>query len=246
MKFNANPAPFEKAFVLHKKDYSETSYIVDFFTAQHGKITLIAKGAKRARSPLKAILQPFTPLLIRFSGKSSLKNLIQAEAISLALPMVTNALFNGFYINELLMRTLANENAEGANLLFKQYTDCLINLSKGENIVASLRIFEFQLLKALGYSVNFQNCIATNKPIEPNLIYQFKEEQGFIASMLDNNLSFRGQDILNFEKLDFTDDATNQAGKRFIRIAFKQFLQGKPLKSREFFQDPLPNNLKAT
>ena len=74
---------WQRGFVLHKREYSETSFLVDFFTEYHGRITLLAKGARRPRSPLKALLQPFTPLLLRWSGKGDLKTLTKVEAASL-------------------------------------------------------------------------------------------------------------------------------------------------------------------
>ena len=78
---------WQRGFVLHKREYSETSFLVDFFTEHNGRITLLAKGARRPRSPLKALLQPFTPLLLRWSGKGDLKTLTKVEAASLTLPM---------------------------------------------------------------------------------------------------------------------------------------------------------------
>lgn len=70
---------WQRAFVLHRREYSENSLLVEFFTEHHGRITLLAKGARRARSPLKAVLQPFTPLLLRWSGKGDLKNFNQSR-----------------------------------------------------------------------------------------------------------------------------------------------------------------------
>ncbi|SQE31903.1 Recombination protein O [Mannheimia haemolytica] len=97
---------WQRAFVLHRREYSENSLLVEFFTEHHGRITLLAKGARRARSPLKAVLQPFTPLLLRWSGKGDLKTLTKAEPAALTLPMETLSLYSGFYINEVLARVL--------------------------------------------------------------------------------------------------------------------------------------------
>jgi len=56
----------------------------------------LAKGARRGKSPLKAVLQPFTPLLLRWAGKGELKTLTKAEAISMTLPMMPMALYSGY------------------------------------------------------------------------------------------------------------------------------------------------------
>ena len=85
-------AEWERAFVLHARPYSETSLMLDMFFEQSGRLTILAKGARRKRSPLKGVLQPFTPLLARYHGKGSLKTLLTAEAVSLSLPLTGNGL----------------------------------------------------------------------------------------------------------------------------------------------------------
>ena len=225
---------WQRGFVLHKREYSETSFLVDFFTEYHGRITLLAKGARRPRSPLKALLQPFTPLLLRWSGKGDLKTLTKVEAASLTLPMNTLALYSGFYVNEMLVRVLENQTAYQE--LFQHYLLCVTKLAATPDALEpTLRTFEFQVLKALGYGVDFVHCIATGEEVDPNMWYQFRENEGFIASLLQNNLSFLGKDLLAFDLLDFSEKSTQQAAKRFTRIALKPYLGDKPLKSRELF-----------
>lgn len=236
---------WQRGFVLHRREYSESSLLVDFFTENHGRITLLAKGARRPRSPLKAVLQPFTPLLLRWGGKGDLKVLTKAESASIALPMNTYALYSGFYINEILCRVLENHTAYPE--LFQHYFTCIVKLaSQGDQLEPTLRTFEFQLLQALGYGLNFTHCIATGKAISPTMTYQFYENEGFIASLLDNHHTFLGQDLLAFSRLDFSEKSTQQAAKRFTRLALKRFLGSTPLKSRELFQSILPNRVKAS
>ena len=176
---------WQRGFVLHKREYSETSFLVDFFTEYHGRITLLAKGARRPRSPLKALLQPFTPLLLRWSGKGDLKTLTKVEAASLTLPMNTLALYSGFYVNEMLVRVLENQTAYQE--LFQHYLLCVTKLAATPDALEpTLRTFEFQVLKALGYGVDFVHCIATGEEVDPNMWYQFRENEGFIASLLQN------------------------------------------------------------
>lgn len=77
------------------------------------------------------------------------------------------------------------------------------------------------------------------------MYYQFKENEGFIASLLQNNNSFLGEDLLAFAVLDFSAKSTQQAAKRFTRMALKPYLGSQPLKSRELFQSILPNKIKS-
>ncbi|AKO45729.1 DNA repair protein RecO [[Haemophilus] ducreyi] len=236
---------WQRGFVLHRREYRETSLLVDFFTEQHGRITLLAKSAKRVRSPLKAVLQPFTPLLLRWSGKGDLKVLTKAEPAALTLPMHHTALYSGLYVNEILIRVLENQTAYTA--LFQHYLQCITQLAtQPEKLQVTLRTFEFHLLKALGYGVNFSICAATGQPIDAGMYYQFSENKGFFASLLRNHYTFCGKDLLAFEKADFSDTDTLQAAKRFTRIALRPYLGSQPLKSRELFQAILPHKLKSS
>ena len=41
---------FQRGFVLHRKAYSETGLLVDLFTEETGRLTVLAKGARAKRS----------------------------------------------------------------------------------------------------------------------------------------------------------------------------------------------------
>ena len=234
----------QRGFVLHRRPYSETSLLVDLFTEETGRLTVIAKGARAKRSAWKSVLQPFTPLLLRWSGKGTLKTLTKAEPAAITLPLQQTALYSGFYVNEMLVRVLENQTAYQE--LFHHYLQCITRLaSNADQLEPTLRTFEFQMLRALGYGVDFCHCMATGEEVDPNMWYQFCENEGFIASLLQNNLSFLGKDLLAFEVLDFSDKSTQQAAKRFTRIALKPYLGSQPLKSRELFQSILPSKLKG-
>ena len=69
----------EPAYVVHRRAWRETSLMVDVFTLNHGRMTLIARGANSAKSPLKAQLQPFQPLMLDWTGRGDLKTLTQVD-----------------------------------------------------------------------------------------------------------------------------------------------------------------------
>ncbi|MGQ0287280.1 DNA repair protein RecO [Pasteurellaceae bacterium 22721_9_1] len=223
----------QRGFVLHRKVYSETSLLVDLFTEEAGRLTVIAKGARAKRSAWKGILQPFTPLLLRWSGKGGLKTLTKAEPASIALPLQQVALFSGFYVNELLCRVIELEAPNP--LLFQYYLDCLTQLAVSEQVEPALRTFEFQLLQILGYGVDFNHCAGSGLPVDENMTYRYREEKGFIASLIKDNLTFYGRDLQAFAQLSFDNPEVLQAAKRFTRMALKPYLGDKPLKSRELF-----------
>ncbi|MFS1563047.1 MAG: DNA repair protein RecO [Candidatus Arsenophonus phytopathogenicus] len=231
---------WQRAFVLHTRPYSETSLLLDFFTENEGRIRLLAKGARSRRSNLKGCLQPFTPLLIRWGGKGEMKTLRGAEPISLALPFTGTVLYSGLYVNELLARVLA-QNIPYQTLFF-EYLTCLQILAGSEYTSEhALRRFELSLLSHLGYGVDFLHCAGSGEPVADSMTYRYREEKGFIASLVIDHLSFTGKQLKAFAASQFPDVDTLRAAKRFTRIALKPYLGGSPLKSRElFYQVILP------
>jgi DNA repair protein RecO (recombination protein O) len=59
----------DRGFLLHAEPWRETSLLVDAWTRAHGRLWLVAKGAKRPHSALRSVLLPFQPLHLRWSGK---------------------------------------------------------------------------------------------------------------------------------------------------------------------------------
>lgn len=108
---------WQRAFVLHGRPYSETSLLLDLFSESDGRVRVLAKGARARRSSLKGCLQPFTPLLVRWSGRGEMKTLRNAEPVSLALPLTGIMLYSGLYVNELLARVLEHETNYSALFL---------------------------------------------------------------------------------------------------------------------------------
>ncbi len=226
---------WQRAFVLHGRHYSETSLMLDLFTENDGRVTVLAKGARSRRSSLKGVLQPFTPLLVRWSGRGEVKTLRNAEAVSLGLPLSGLMLYSGLYVNELLCRVLAAETDYAS--LFFDYLHCLQWLAGATGSPEpALRRFELALLEHLGYGVDFLHCAGSGEPIDDNMTYRYREEKGFIASLVVDHQSFTGRELQSLASRAFTSVDQLRAAKRFTRMALKPYLGGKPLKSRELFK----------
>src|SRR6478736_1442359 len=61
-------ADHEPGYVLHTYPYKETSLIVETFTRRHGRVALLARGARRPRSAMRGVLLAFHPLRLGWSG----------------------------------------------------------------------------------------------------------------------------------------------------------------------------------
>src|SRR3954468_9979680 len=91
----------EPAYVLHHREYRDTSRILDVFSARHGRITLFARGARGPKSKLASLLMPFRPLLVSWSGRGDAAQLTAAEPDGELLAMPARHVLSGFYLNEL-------------------------------------------------------------------------------------------------------------------------------------------------
>ncbi|MGJ0193499.1 DNA repair protein RecO [Pantoea sp. RRHST58] len=230
---------WQRAFVLHSRPYSETSLLLDLFSESHGRVRVLAKGARARRSQLKGTLQPFTPLLVRWTGRGEVKTLTKAEAVSLSLPLSGITLYCGLYVNELVSRVLEQEFP--FTELFFDYLNCLQTLAAATSSPEpALRRFELALLGHLGYGVDFLHCAGSGEPVTDNMTYSYREEKGFIASLVAGQRSFTGRQLRALWERDFPDADTLRAAKRFTRIALKPYLGGKPLKSTELFRQFVP------
>ncbi len=227
-------AYWQRAFVLHRRPFRETSLLVDLFTEDHGRVSVLAKGVRSRRSSLKGCLQPFTPLLVHLSGANELKVLRNAEPVCATLPLAGITLYSGLYVNELLVRILKYEAHHAT--LFSAYLDCLLALcAHNDSPETALRQFELEILTSLGCGVDFLHCALSGEPVCVTMNYYYRESTGFVKSSLTNDRSFSGYELHALAACHFPDTQTLKAAKRFTRMALKPYLGDRPLKSRELF-----------
>lgn len=222
------------AYILHTRHYRETSLLIDFFTEQYGRLSVVARGA-RGRNR-KSTFQPFTELLIGVAGSSDLKMLSYCEPKSGALLIAGGKMFFGMYINELLTRVLGRYDP--MTTLYRSYAQLLHSLSlEEEDSEISLRRFEFDLLSELGYGVVFEYEVVSGERIFSDQWYHYEPDTGFIRTITRGNARqvFSGEQLLAISRGDFTLRSTKLAAKHITRQALLPLLGGKPLNSRELF-----------
>jgi DNA repair protein RecO (recombination protein O) len=222
--------------VLHSYPYKETSLIVDMFTRDHGRVGVVAKGAKRPLSKLRGVLQTFQPLSLSFSGKSELRTLIDAEWVGGMLPLERTALLCGFYLNELLVKLLARDDPHPK--LFDHYVATLNELAHGEPAQIALRKFERALLKETGVAADLTRCTVTRTPVEPNGYYVVDPERGArTAGPQETWPVVHGRTLLDMESEDYADSTTQAEAKQLMRFLLAHHLGGAPLNTRQILID---------
>lgn len=226
----------QPGFVLHSYPYKETSLIVDVFSRDHGRVALIAKGAKRPHSKLRGVLQTFQPLSVGWTGKSEIRTLTTAEWIGGLLPLERSALLSGFYLNELLVKLLARDDPHPT--LFDHYVATLNQLAHDEPAPIVLRKFELALLKETGVAANFTVCAGTEDHVEADRMYVVDPERGPRPALpADTAPRVAGKTLLDMEHEDYGDPVTQSQSKFLMRFLLAHHLGGAPLNTRQILID---------
>ncbi|WP_018982762.1 DNA repair protein RecO [Salinimonas chungwhensis] len=222
------------AYILHRRPYRETSYLVDFFTLETGRISAVAKGVKNSKSDRKSLLQPFSPVKVQLAGKAELKNLNQIESDGRSHQLTGNALFCAMYLNELINRTMPVGLA--SEMLFGHYQQVLSILPASDTPDILLRGFEFALLEEMGQLPDWLTDAVSEQPVDSEQWYIFVAEQGVTQAPAHIQRGrFPGYGLLEMANGEWTP-AARKTAKIITRQALRNLLGDKPLKSRELFR----------
>ncbi|WP_186019567.1 DNA repair protein RecO [Burkholderia gladioli] len=227
----------QPGFVLHSYPYRETSLIIDVLTRDHGRVALVAKGAKRPHSALRGVLQTFQPLSLSWSGKSEMRTLTGAEWVGGMLPLGGDALLCGFYVNELLVKFCAREDPFPP--LFQHYLVTLARLAHDEPAVQVLRSFERVLLRETGYA-RALNRTTARRAVQPEGRYVFDPERGVREASDELPAHWpvvAGQTLLDMEEDDYHRAQTVAQSKTLMRFLLNTYLGGTPLATRQILID---------
>jgi len=222
----------EPAYVLHTRAFRETSLIVESFTREHGRIAVVARGAKSAKSRWRNVLQPFRPLLVSWNQKSDLGTLTAADQIASPPPLQGQALYCGLYLNELLMRLLHRGDPHAE--LFERYRNILMDLASNAPPQPLLRIFEKHLLESVGYALLLDREYKGGAAIEVAQWYVYEPERGplLVAGAGEGRISGAALQALHTEQLE---SEHLPELRMLMRAVISYHLGGKPLASQSLF-----------
>ncbi len=230
------PNELTPAYVLHSRKFGEQHLLVDVLTLSVGRIPLMVRGGASAKSTRRAMLQPFNPLLIAWSGRGRIANLKQVESRSCYMLPRGKALFSGFYLNELLIR-LIDQN-EPVPELFLSYEKTVESLGGGSDPDLPLRDFELELLQTLGYGVDLLHEGRSGAAVSAGFCYNYEAEAGLKRVQADAEFLAKGDTLIALARRQMLDPCQNREARELMRHILGFYLGDKPLKSREFFYTP--------
>jgi DNA repair protein RecO (recombination protein O) len=225
----------EPGYVLHTYAYKETSLIVEAFTRRHGRVALLARGARRPRSAMRGVLLSFHPLRLSWSGSADLANLIGAEWAG-GIPLLGGrGLMCGFYVNELLLRLLPRDDPHEG--LFEAYADALGGLA-ARDVSAVLRDFEKRLLAELGYAPLLETD-AASRPIDPERLYSYEPERGPVPAngSRPGQIVVSGRTLLDVAAGDYARAETRDEARTLMRALIGERLHGQTLHTRSILME---------
>ncbi len=231
----------EPAYVLHHTGYSETSLLLEVFTRTHGKLGLLAKGARRPKSPLRAALIPFQPLVIAFTGRGEIPLLTGAEPAGPAPELPGPLTVCGLYLNELLQRLLHRHDPH--EQLFEQYALALSRLATVSQPEPVLRVFEKRVLEETGYGLVLDHEVNTAAPIDAASRYRYLADRGpVLYTPLGDGIAVQGDTLIALAAEQLTSESQRQEAKQLLRALLARQLGDRPLASRELFRTTRPRH----
>ena len=202
-------------FLIHARDYKETSSIINIFTSEKGIQSLLFKGKYRNKDQFQFSI--FNEYGFIYDDKYNLPYLSKFELIT-DYPFDKKYYLLGLYINELLYKTLK----EGFDFekIYLHYKDFLVNLSNSSDSSTRLALlFEKKLLQDLGYELTMSD----NLKLYKDLFYDYDLNDGFkINTSSENIQSIPGNMLELFFMNTLTCEKTIIKLRNIIRRIFKQ------------------------
>lgn len=226
------------SYILHTRLFRDTSAILECFTSDHGLVSMVARGARKPRSRLYGLIQPFIALQLSWIGRGELKTLTQIEAQNYSPRLAGEKIALGFYLNELLIRLL--NHFDPHPVLFSDYNDAISALSLAQSSNKQQRIlrhFEKKLLAELGYGLDLTMEGRTGEKISPELLYCYEPSIGMIEVSADPSakVAISGASVMALHQEEYENETQLREAKNLMRFVLAHYLGNKPLHSRKLF-----------
>ncbi len=255
----------QPAALLHYRPFRDTSLIIDLFTLEYGRVSMIARGARSSKPVIRALYQPFRNLLVSWLQRDGLHLLVGIEERGPPTAMTGEPLICAYYLNELLMRLVEREQPMPA--LCGHYLVALERLecsSDSEQSATALRLFELQLLDALGLLPDFDAADTDGHPIDARTPYRYDVERRAasagahteaglagrahelhdggnavyeLAGQEQLSVTVSGQTLMDLARGEFSSSDELREGSRLLKRLLRLQLGDAPLNSRNLFRE---------
>ena len=222
----------EPGLVIHSRPYRENSVLIELYTLNYGRVSAVARLARKSASRSRGVYQPFTLLKLSLrQGKSELWQLTEAFIQRPPFMFEVPAIFSATYLNELLYYLVRVNESDPE--LFAGYIRALESLERGGNEFITLREFEGVLLKSLGYAISYET--SEGESLVEDRVYCYVPRCGFIVDDGQSSVSYSGRALLKIKAGNLEDKDSRKALKSLNTSIIDSLLNGRVLKSRELY-----------
>jgi DNA repair protein RecO (recombination protein O) len=228
-----------EAYIIHRRPYRETSLLLEVLSSRHGRVALVARGARRRRGKNRPppVMEPFQELALAWSGRGAMGTLNAAEPLGGPMVLAGQRLVSGLYLNELLVRLLPRHDPSSE--LYAAYRTTITGLARDGVEEVLLRRFEKVLLDVLGYGPSLERDALSNDPIEPDRCYYYRMDLGATAQREEAGaVPVTGSTLLALRDGSLDGAQQLREAKRLMRYLIDAQLGGRPLASRRLLRQP--------
>ena len=235
----------DSAFILNRRPFRDNSLLVDLLTQESGRITCVARVAKKRGKIMAGTLEPFRLLGINWIGRGDVQTLTLVEEQG-RYRISVSKLCKALYLNEMILKLLPKHAP--AHTVFKAYQWAIHQLTLDSQSTLQLMQCELAILEALGYSFRYSTEHQTGSVLLSHYGYRYHPDSGLSVdsnTMSANQSQHQSQTVgvaisgrllikLNERS---TLNTLNESEQYELRYFLNQFvdvlLAGKKLNSRK-------------
>jgi len=224
-------ALLEPAWILHQHPYRDSSLLLEVFSRAYGRLGLVARGARSARSRWQNQLQILRPLALSWNLRGELGTLTDVDSRGTVGVYPGRQIWCACYLNELLLRLMTRHDPHPD--IFDAYEQALMALGTSEE--RALRVFEKRLLQSLGYGLLLDHEFDNGTPVQQDMLYEYHLERGPVRRQqaCHEGIFLQGSSLLSLHRDELRDPQACREVKQLMRAALALYLGTRPLRTRE-------------
>lgn len=223
--------------ILNRRPYRDTSLLVEAFAREYGRVGLVARGARRPRARWRGLLEPLQLVRLAWSGRGELHSLTNVDSGEARAVLTGESVYSGFYACELVLRVTARGDPHPD--LFDALIACLTSLATDDQPAPALRLFERDVLAAIGYALPLRAESETGRAVEVQNHYHFHPHTGLRLAEDrpgPQDMLVSGADLLALAAGQIGHDRRGSALRRLLAAALAPHLGAQPLRSAQTLQ----------
>ncbi len=224
----------EPCIILHRRAYRDTSLILDVLSREHGRLALVARGARRPKARWRGLLEPLRSLRLSWSGRGEMQTLTAVETDGPAGAPEGERLYAAFYGAELVLRLTARQDPHPG--IFDCLLKLIIQLRTGADTAPELRRFERDLLAELGYGLSLDIETGSGEPVRADQAYYYHPEHGLRISDACSQvaeIAIAGATLLALAADNLATPQQHRQARHLLAAALRPHLGDKPLRSAQ-------------